>query len=40
MGEHRNSRMFKAIAWITGVVMIGLTLVLVAAPLLPKHPGG
>lgn len=38
MGDYRNSRVFNAIAWITCVVMIGLTLVLIIAPLLPKHP--
>jgi NRAMP (natural resistance-associated macrophage protein)-like metal ion transporter len=40
MGEYRNSRVFNAIAWITCVVMIGLTLVLIVTPLLPGHHGG
>ena len=30
MGDHVNGRAFNAVAWVTTVVMIGLTLLLVA----------
>jgi Mn2+/Fe2+ NRAMP family transporter len=37
MGTYRNSRFFNVIAWITCVVMIALTLLLVVASFLPGH---
>jgi NRAMP (natural resistance-associated macrophage protein)-like metal ion transporter len=37
MGEHQNTRLFNAIAWITCVVMIALTLVLVLTTIFPGH---
>ncbi len=37
MGEHRNSRAFNVIAWLTCVVMIGLTLLLVVSYMYPKY---
>jgi len=37
MGTYRNSHLFNWIAWITCVVMIVLTLILVISPLLPGH---
>ena len=35
MGPYRNSRTFNAIAWVTTIVMIALTLALVAVSFLP-----
>jgi Mn2+/Fe2+ NRAMP family transporter len=35
MGENRNSRAFNAVAWVTCVVMIALTLLLVVSAFLP-----
>lgn len=40
MGEYRNSRTFNLIAWITCVVMIVLTLVLVVSTFFPSHLPG
>ena len=41
MGRYRNTRIFNAIAWITCVVMIALTLVLVGSSFFPSHlPSG
>lgn len=37
MGDYRNTRVFNAIAWITCVVMIGLTLVWILSSFLPLH---
>jgi NRAMP (natural resistance-associated macrophage protein)-like metal ion transporter len=37
MGEYRNSRFFNLIAWITCVVMIVLTLLLVLTSFFPSH---
>ncbi|MGH9325362.1 MAG: Nramp family divalent metal transporter [Terriglobia bacterium] len=37
MGDYRNTRVFNAIAWMTCVVMIGLTVVWIASSLLPTH---
>jgi len=36
MGEYRNSRAFNIIAWVTTVVMIGLTLALVVVSFVPS----
>src|SRR5487761_331131 len=37
MGDYTNSHLFNVIAWITCVVMIGLTLVLIVSSFLPAH---
>lgn len=37
MGPYKNNRSFHLIAWVTCVVMIVLTLLLVASPFLSKH---
>ena len=37
MGNYRNSRLFNAIAWVTCVVMIVLTLILVLGTVFPGH---
>ena len=37
MGSYRNSRAFNIIAWITCVVMIALTLILVIGSIYPKY---
>jgi Mn2+/Fe2+ NRAMP family transporter len=37
MRSYRNTRIFNLIAWVTCVVMILLTLLLVASPFLSKH---
>jgi Mn2+/Fe2+ NRAMP family transporter len=37
MGEYRNPRVLNAIAWVTCVIVIGLTLLL---PFFPSQPGG
>ena len=37
MGDYTNSHLFNVIAWITCVVMIGLTLVLIVSSFLPSH---
>ena len=37
MGAHRNSLTFNIIAWVTCVVMIGLTLMLVVTYIFPKY---
>jgi Mn2+/Fe2+ NRAMP family transporter len=37
MGEHRNTTSLNVIAWITCVVMILLTVLLVASYLFPKY---
>jgi Mn2+/Fe2+ NRAMP family transporter len=41
MGNYRNTRTFNVIAWVTCVVMIALTLVLVVSTFFPSHlPSG
>ncbi len=41
MGEHTNSRTFNAVAWVTSVAMIVLTVVLVYVSIFPQgHAGG
>jgi len=40
MGKNRNTRTFNVIAWVTCVVMIALTLVLVVSTLFPSHLPG
>jgi Mn2+/Fe2+ NRAMP family transporter len=37
MGEYRNSRLFNNIAWVTCVVMIALTLLLVVSTFFPNR---
>jgi NRAMP (natural resistance-associated macrophage protein)-like metal ion transporter len=37
MGEHRNSRSFNVIAWVTCVIMIVLTLLLLVSTFFPKY---
>ena len=37
MGKYRNTRVFNIIAWITCVVMIVLTLLLVVSAFFPKY---
>lgn len=39
MGEYRNSRMFNGIAWLTTMVMIGLTAMLVVSSIFPDFLG-
>lgn len=37
MGEYRNNRVFNAIAWVTCITMIVLTLILVVSTFFPSH---
>ena len=38
MGEHVNSRGFNIVAWVTVVVMIGLTIAMVITPAVRIRP--
>ncbi len=37
MGEHRNSATFNAIAWVTCIVMFGLTALSAVSPFFPNE---